>query len=259
MTNGFAQSVAHLARDPSFGSRDLSFIQRGNLWPIMPPHTQPADIELRHNMLGMTEAGSVCLVSADESDQPESRRGSFGKPAPGFQARVVDPESGEDCAPGQVGELWFRGPFLMAGYYGVERASTFTPDGWYRTGDLCRTDEDGFFYFSARLGDMIKTAGANVSPREVEAAILDLTGLSSHVLGLPDPDRGQIVAAAVRVPSGTTVPDVEALRTSLRGSLSAYKVPALIIPMTDDDVPMMSSGKLDAQALRATLERHREQ
>ena len=258
MTNGFAQSVAHLARDPSFGNRDLSFIRRGNLWPIMPPHTQPADIELRHNMLGMTEAGSVCLVSEDESDQPESRRGSFGKPAPGFEARVVDPETGRDCAPGAVGELWFRGPFLMAGYYGVEREATFTPDGWYRTGDLCRTDEDGFFYFSARLGDMIKTAGANVSPREVEAAILDLTGLASHVIGLPDPDRGQIVAAAVRVPAGTAAPDVEELRTSLRGALSAYKVPALIVPIPDDQMPMMSSGKLDAPALRAQLERHRD-
>ena len=171
---------------------------------------------------------------------------------------MVHPETGEDCPPGQIGELWFRGPFLMAGYYGVEREATFTSDGWYRTGDLCRTDEDGFFYFSARLGDVIKTAGANVSPREVEAAILDLTGLSAHVLGLPDPDRGQIVAAAVRVPSGTTAPDVEALRTSLRGSLSAYKVPALIVPMRDDEVPIMSSGKVDAPALRATLERHRE-
>ena len=257
MTNGFAQSVAHLARDPSFASRDLSFIQRGNLWPIMPPDTQPADIELRHNMLGMTEAGSVCLVSEDESDQPESRRGSFGKPAPGFEARVVDPETGGDCPPGQVGELWFRGAFLMAGYYGVEREATFTPDGWYRTGDLCRVDEDGFFYFSARLGDMIKTAGANVSPREVEAAILHLSGLSAHVIGLPDPDRGQIVAAAVRVPSDTPAPDADELRTSLRGALSAYKVPALIVSMRDEEVPIMSSGKLDAPALKALLEQHR--
>jgi acyl-CoA synthetase (AMP-forming)/AMP-acid ligase II len=257
MTNGFAQSVAHLARDPSFDSRDLSFIQRGNLWPIMPPHTQPADIELRHNMLGMTEAGSVCLVSEDESDQPERRRGSFGKPAPGFEARVVDPETGEDCAAGQVGELWFRGPFLMAGYYGVERGATFTADGWYRTGDLCRTDEDGFFYFFARLGDMIKTAGANVSPREVEAAILDLTGLTAHVVGLPDPDRGQIVAAAVCVPAGSAGPDVEQLRTSLRGTLSAYKVPVLIVPMPDDQVPLMSSGKLDAPALKRELQQRR--
>jgi acyl-CoA synthetase (AMP-forming)/AMP-acid ligase II len=257
MTNGFAQSVAHLPRDPSFSRRDLSFLQRGNLWPIMPAHAQPADPELRHNMLGMTEAGSVCLVSEDESDQPEQRRGSFGKPAPGFQARVVDPETGGDCAPGEAGELWFRGPFLMAGYYGVEREATFTPDGWYLTGDLCRTDADGFCYFSARLGDMIKTAGANVSPREVEAAILDLTGLSAHVLGLPDPDRGQIVAAAVRVPLGREALDVEALRTSLRGTLSAYKVPALIVPIRDDEVPMMSSGKLDAPALKGQLETHR--
>ena len=211
--------------------RDLGFLQRGNLWPIMPAHARPADPELRHNMLGMTEAGSVCLVSEDETDQPEHRRGSFGKPAPGFEARVVDPETGRDRAAGEVGELWFRGPFLMAGYYGVERAATFTADGWYRTGDLCRTDADGFFYFSARLGDMIKTAGANVSPREVEAAILDLTGLSAHVLGLPDPDRGQVVAAAVRVPRGHEAPDVDALRASLRGALSAYKVPALIVPI----------------------------
>jgi acyl-CoA synthetase (AMP-forming)/AMP-acid ligase II len=257
MTNGFAQSVAHLPRDPSFAGRDLSFIRRGNLWPIMPAGTKPADPELRHNMLGMTEAGSVCLVSEDESDQPEHRRGSFGRPAPGLEARVVDAETGEDCKLGETGELWFRGPFLMAGYYGVERGATFTPDGWYRTGDLCRVDEDGFFYFSARLGDMIKTAGANVSPREVEAAILDLTGLASHVIGLPDAERGQIVAAAIRVPAGAQAPDVDALRTSLRGTISAYKVPALIVTMRDDEVPIMSSGKLDARALTAQLEGHR--
>jgi acyl-CoA synthetase (AMP-forming)/AMP-acid ligase II len=80
----------------------------------------------------------------------------------------------------------------------------------------------------------------------------------AHVLGLPDPERGQIVAAAVRVPAGVEAPDVDALRTALRAMLSAYKVPALIVPMGDDQVPMMSSGKLDAPALKADLERHRE-
>jgi acyl-CoA synthetase (AMP-forming)/AMP-acid ligase II len=78
------------------------------------------------------------------------------------------------------------------------------------------------------------------------------------VLGLPDPDRGQIVAAALRVPAGAPVPDVDALKTSLRGTLSAYKVPALVVPMRDEDVPLMSSGKVDAPALKAQLERHRE-
>jgi hypothetical protein len=77
--------VAHLPRDPSFASRDLSSIRRGNLFPILPDAVRPASPDLRHAMLGMTETGSVCLTSDDESDQPEHRRGSFGRPAPGFE------------------------------------------------------------------------------------------------------------------------------------------------------------------------------
>jgi acyl-coenzyme A synthetase/AMP-(fatty) acid ligase len=99
MVNGFAQSVAHLARDPGFAKRDLSSIRRGNLYPIMPADVRPADPELRHAMLGMTETGSVCLTCDDESDQPEPRRGSFGRPAPGFEAAVVDPDTGLRCRP----------------------------------------------------------------------------------------------------------------------------------------------------------------
>ncbi len=250
MTNGFAAAVAHLAHDPTFASRDLSSIRRGNLWPIMPAAVRATDPELRHNMLGMTEAGSVCLASADESDQPEHRRGSFGKPVPGFEAKVVDPDTGDQCDPRTIGELWLRGPFLMEGYLGRERVDTFTPDGWYRTGDLFSIDEGGFFYFAGRSGDMIKTAGANVSPREVEAAIADATGLVAHVVGLDDAERGQVVAAALRVPRGQSAPDVDELRGTLRAKLSAYKVPQRWLVLTDDAVPMLSSGKLDARSLK---------
>ncbi|HET6952114.1 MAG TPA: fatty acid--CoA ligase family protein [Acidimicrobiales bacterium] len=250
MVNGFAAAVAHLAEDPSFPGRDLSSIRRGNLWPIMPAAVRPADPELRHNMLGMTEAGSVCLASDDEGDQPEHRRGSFGRPVPGLEARIVDPDTGKECETGRVGELWLRGPFLMEGYYGRERHETFTPDGWYRTGDLFHTDADGFFYFTGRQGDMIKTAGANVSPREVEAAIADVTGLVAHVVGVDDPGRGQVVAAALRVPAGGAAPATEELRSRLRERLSAYKVPRRFLVMADDEVPMLSSGKLDARALK---------
>ena len=88
VTNGFAAGIAHLARHPSFGSRDLSSMRRGNLYPIMAPEVRPADTELRHNMLGLTEAGSVILISGDDSDQPEHRRGSFGKPAPGVETKI---------------------------------------------------------------------------------------------------------------------------------------------------------------------------
>src|SRR3546814_15442680 len=77
--------------------------------------------------------------------------------------------------------------------------TTLFRSGWYRTGDLFHVDADGFHYFTGRHGDMIKTAGANVAPREVEAAIADATGLVAHALGLDDAERGQVVAAAVRV------------------------------------------------------------
>lgn len=250
MVNGFAAAVAHLAKDPSFPGRDLSSIRRGNLWPLLPAAIRPADVELRHNMLGMTEAGSVCLASPDEGDQPEHRRGSFGKPVPGFEAKVVDPATGAERGAGEVGELWLRSPSLMEGYYGRERHETFTPDGWYRTGDLFHFDADGFFYFTGRHGDMIKTAGANVAPREVEAAIADATGLVAHVLGIDDAERGQVVAAAVRVPRGQPAPAEGDLQVALRERLSAYKVPRRFLFLADDDVPMLSSGKLDARALR---------
>jgi acyl-CoA synthetase (AMP-forming)/AMP-acid ligase II len=254
MVNGFAAAVAHLAEHPSFSSRDLSSIRRGNLWPILPPDIRPADPGLRHNMFGMSETGSVCLACPDETDQPEHRRGSCGRPVPGLDAKVVDPETGVERATGEVGELWFRGPFLMEGYYGRERHDTFTPDGWFRTGDLFHVDDEGFFYFVGRRGDMIKTAGANVSPREVEAAIAAETGLTAHVVGLDDAERGQIVAAAIRVPAGQASPDLDQLRVALRGRLSAYKVPRRFLALADLDVPMLSSGKLDTSALEALFD-----
>ena len=253
MVNGFAAAVAHLAKDPSFPDRDLTSIRRGNLWPIMPAAVRPADPELRHNMLGMTEAGSVCLASEDEGDQPEHRRGSFGRPVPGLDAKVVDPDTGADCDVDQPGELWLRGPSLMEGYVGRERHETFTPDGWYRTGDLFRVDADGFHYFIGRRGDMIKTAGANVAPREVEAAIADATGLVAHVVGIEDPARGELVAAAVRLPAGQDPPDEDELHAALRARLSAYKVPRRYLFLADHEVPMLSSGKVDARALEELL------
>ncbi len=250
MCNGYAQSVAHLPKDPSFAGRDFSSLRRGNLYPIMPDNVRPADPELRHNLLGMTEAGSVCLVSEDESDQPEHRRGSFGQPVPGLEAKVIDPDTGARAPVRELGELCLRGPAMMEGYYGRERHEVFDPDGWYHTGDLFYFDEDGFYYFKGRRGDMIKTAGANVSPREVEAAILGETGLVAHVVGIDDPERGQLVVAAVRVPHGVTAPDPADLRSRLNSRLSSYKVPQSIVMIDDGEVPLMSSGKLDVPALK---------
>ena len=111
----------------------------------------------------------------------------------------------------------------MEGYYGRERCEVFDPDGWFRTGDLFHVDDGGLFYFHGRRGDMIKTAGANVSPREVEAVLADVAGLRAHVVGLDDADRGQRVAAAI-VSDDARRPATRS-RRSLRERLSSYKVP----------------------------------
>ena len=240
MTNGFAAGIAHLAADPSFAAHDLSSLQRGNLYPIMAPSARPSDPELRHNMLGLTEAGSVVLISGDESDQPETRRGSFGKPAPGFQIQIVNPDSDG------VGELCIRGPFVMQGYHKRSREACFDPDGWFHTGDLVRTDDDGFAYFGGRLSTMIKTAGANVSAAEVEKAIAKVSGAEAYVVGIPDAERGELVAAVIVSPEL----DEAALRQRLKDELSSYKIPRRFLNLPRTQVPLLSSGKVDTRQLK---------
>lgn len=249
LVSGFDRSVAALAAHPTFAARDLSSIRSGNLYTIMAGGVRPADPGLRHNMLGMTEAGSVCLMSDDEGDQPEHRRGSFGRAVPGLAARVVDPGTGDDCATDEVGELWFRGPAMMEGYYGRERWDAFTPDQWFRTGDFASVDGEGFVYFKGRRGDMIKTAGANVSPREVEAVVRDASGgWDVVVLGIPDDERGQIVAAVILAPAGAPV-DLAAVDDAVRRRLSAYKRPRTVVRIDPADLPVHSSGKPDLERL----------
>jgi acyl-CoA synthetase (AMP-forming)/AMP-acid ligase II len=249
LVNGFAQSIAQLLADPSFPSRDFSSVRSGNLYPLLPESIRPKDTELRHNMLGMTEAGSVCLMSTDESDQPEHRRGSFGVPVTDLEGKVFDPETFTEQGVGEVGELWLRGPLLMEGYDGRERCETFTADQWYRTGDLVKTDDDGFFYFVGRRGDMIKTGGANVSPREVEAVLRDVTGgLQSIVFGVPDPERGEIVAAVVIAERDVPL-DLEQVRDDVKARISAFKVPRRFLRFAPDELPVMSSGKPDMRRI----------
>jgi acyl-CoA synthetase (AMP-forming)/AMP-acid ligase II len=250
VTNGFAAGITHLADHPSFPRRDVSSMRRGNLYPIMAPDTRPSDPELRHNMLGMTEAGSVLLISGDETDQPESRRGSFGKAAPGFETKIVDPDSGEIVEAGALGELCIRGPYVMAHYYGRSREQCVDADSWFHTGDLVRADNDGFFYFIGRRASTIKTAGANVSPSEVETAIAKLTGgMVAYVVGIPDDQRGQAVAAVIVLDDDADF-DTASLGRELKAELSSYKIPKRFMSLHRDEIPLLSSGKVDLRRLR---------
>ena len=121
MVNGFAASVAHVAEDPTFASRDLTSIRRGNLYPIMPAAVRPADPELHHAMLGMTEAGSVCLASDDESEQPEAPARLVRPRRAGLRGEGRGPGRRRPCAPGEVGVLCVPRPLPHGG---LRRAGT---------------------------------------------------------------------------------------------------------------------------------------
>lgn len=236
MTNGFVSGITALARHPSLPHRDLSTLRRGNLYPLMAPGARPADPQLRHQMLGMTETGGPVLLSGDYTDQPEHRRGSFGTPAPGFECRVED------------GELLVRGRHVMQRYHKRSREECFGADGWFATGDLVRTDADGFYYYLGRRDSVIKTAGVNVSPIEVERAIAKVTGgATAHVIGIPDPDRGQLVAAVVV--QGVAHPDLKSLPELLKPELSAYKIPRRFATVPAAEIPLLTSGKVDLRRL----------
>ncbi|TAL03598.1 MAG: long-chain fatty acid--CoA ligase [Rhodospirillaceae bacterium] len=251
MTSGYAPTVARLAADPSFAKRKLSSIRQGNLHPIKAADARPRDPALRHDVYGMSEAGGALSMSGDESDLPEHQRGSCGRFLPGFETKLVDADTGKECAQGEMGELWIRGPFMMEGYYGKPRSQVFMHDNWWRSGDIGTIDAEGFFYLKGRLGNMIKTSFANVAPREVEAAISELTGgTECFVIGLPDPQRGQAVTAILIADHDSKV-DEAALKQKLATKLSSYKVPRRILRLSQAEIPLLSSGKVDMPKLKA--------
>ena len=143
----------------------------------------------------------------------------------------------------------------MQGYHRRVPGDCFDADGWFHTGDLFRVDAEGYHYFLGRAGSMIKTAGANVAPAEVEAAItalLEADGHTAavHVLGLPDAERGEIVAAVLGFDEDADDFDAEELRRRLRTVLSSYKIPRRIRVCRRTRIPLLAGGKPDTAALR---------
>jgi acyl-CoA synthetase (AMP-forming)/AMP-acid ligase II len=247
---GWGSQVSAVLEHPSTPQRDLSSA------PMFAPRVgDEADTGLRHTSLGMTETSgphTACPPAEAGRLLPEEMRGSFGRPLPFVHHRIVNPETGAVVGDGEEGELCVRGYNLMAGLYKRERADIFDDDGWYHTGDRC-VFRDGYLYYLGRLGDMIKSRGANVAPREVESVLEARAEVQAAiVVGLPDPDHGEIVAAVV-VPTYPGAVDVAALAAHAREHLSPYKVPGEITVLDEDAVPWLPTGKPDKQAVVTLL------
>ncbi len=244
---GWAPQLSAIMQDSSYSSRDLSTLRN---WGLAAPVSDPG---LRQNSLGMTETnGPHTWPDTSITELPEELRGSFGVEVPGTEHRIVDPATGAVLGDGERGEVCVRGYSLMLGMYKRERSVVFDADGWYHTGDR-GTFRDGHLIFTGRLDDMIKTAGANVSPREVEIALeLDDGVKQAHVVGVPDAQRGTAVVA-VLVPARGADIDVPAVLATAREQLAPYKVPRRVVVLDDDELPWLESGKVDRRTLAATL------
>jgi long-chain acyl-CoA synthetase len=170
---------------------------------------------------GLTETSPVVTFN-----HPASRRaGSIGIPIADVQVRLVD-DHGKDVSDGEVGEITVRGPNVMKGYWSKpEETAKAIPDGWFRTGDLARRDVDGYLFIVDRKKDMIIRGGENVYPREIEEVLYEHPAVAEVAcVGIPDPDLGEEVGAAVVLKSGAGV-DPDELREWAKARLAAFKYP----------------------------------
>ena len=175
---GWPDQAETLARHAATVGADLSNLRPGSLQALLPPG-QRAQPGARATLFGMTEAfGPYCGYPAD-TDMPETAWGSCGKPFPGMEVRIVDPDSAEPLPTGAVGMIQIRGPHTLRGICGRSREDLFTLDGFYPTGDLGRLDQDGFLFYHGRSDDMFKVSGATVYPGEVERALRAIDGVDS--------------------------------------------------------------------------------
>jgi len=245
---------------PRYPKGGFDFIRFG-AYPMLPEAIRPPENDRMPNALGMTETFANHSMEEFGTVLPEQQRGSFGHSIPGVERRIIDPESAEEVTPGEWGDLCIRGFSLMQGLYKLEREQVFTPDGFYRTGDECRIESDGeadgrgngHLFLKGRLGEMIKTSGANVAPREVELVLESFAEIKeAYVVGIADPVRGETVAA-VAVPFAGRSADGAELRERLRAELSAFKVPRHIFVFTSDEIPRTASAKIQKPRLREIL------
>jgi acyl-CoA synthetase (AMP-forming)/AMP-acid ligase II len=235
-----------LAKHPAVDERDLSSIKTlmSGAAPLGAELADKVAKRLDCNVIqgyGMTETSPVThLVRPDG----ENRAGSIGRELADTECRIVGVESGEDVAEGERGELWIRGPQVMAGYLNNDEAtaSTIDSDGWLHTGDIAMRDEDGFYFIVDRLKELIKYKGFQVPPAELEAILINHPGVADcAVIGVPDEDAGEIPKAFI-VPAADTDLDHDALMAHVAEQVSPQKKVRQVEEI--DEIPKSASGKI---------------
>ncbi len=242
---GVPTNFLMLAQEPGFATADLSHIVCIGVGGAAAPLSLIEDfgdkgINLQQGW-GMTETGPLGLMLS--GDQAVSRVGSSGLPPLYVGLRIVD-ENEQDVSQGETGELLIKAPTVTPGYWNreAEHDDFYTPDGWFRTGDAARQDEDGYYYIVDRTKDMYISGGENVYPVEVENVIFQLDGvLENAVIGIPDEKWGEVGRACVVLKPGANL-DESAVIDHCGSQLARFKVPKQVRFM--DELPHNATGKV---------------
>jgi malonyl-CoA/methylmalonyl-CoA synthetase len=205
------------------------------------------DFERIHNVFGKepVEREGMSETGMNFSNPLRGRRkpGSIGLPLPDLNVRLVDPETGADTALGQIGEIWLKGPGVTPGYWrNPEETAKAFEQGWFRTGDLGRVGEDGYYYLTDRIKHIIISGGENISPKEVEMVINRLNDvLESSVVGIADEKWGEkVVAAVVKKPGARITPN--RIHDHCKKHLHNWKCPKDIVFVKE--LPRNTMGKV---------------
>ena len=241
-----------LAEHPLYQTLDLSHIDKEVC--RMQPDIDPAlDVWGTQGSFGMTE--TFTLASNLPTDSPVAlRRHTAGIPLPGMSVRILDKQSGATLPVGEEGEIAVKGLTLMRGYYKVAPEDTFDADGYYHSQDGGRLDTEGYLHWRGRLSNLIKTGGANVSPLEIEEALLSYPNMRAGIpFGAPHPSLGEVIVLCAVAIEGHSLKEEDIL-AFLRQRLAAYKLPRKILLFEESDLSFtgtqkIQSGKLIERAL----------
>lgn len=240
-----------LSEHPDRQALDLSSLRSGGTVGTPEQIKRVVDLGVREicNIYGLTETYGNCAVT-DAAEPLHIRAASVGRPLPGVDLRIVDPESGKVLRQGEVGEIRVKG-YVTVGYYkdADKNRAAFDASGYFITGDLGFLDADGRLYFRGRIKEMIKTGGINVAPAEVEETLMAHPAVKlACVTGVPDKQRDEVVAALIVCRLGQSVAEADLLALCRR-QLAAYKVPRLMKFVSEAELPLTVTGKLQKNRL----------
>lgn len=258
--NGVDAMAIPMLEHPDLARRDRSSLRTGGfaatgggVQGLFEAVVERLGVRQAFQPYGMTEVNAMALVhDLDEPFESRARAGIW--PADGIEARVVDPETGRDQPADQEGELWLRGRLVTRGYYEKpeETAKAFTPDGWFRTGDLAVRDGDGRFCFIGRLREVLRISHFMVAPGEIEDYLQTHPKvLQAFVIGVPDPRTNEAAVAYVIPRPGAMVTEDEVI-AHCRGRIASFKVPRHVRVVADvPRTPGPHGDKVQKARLRA--------